>query len=135
MQAETVALVITIMVSGLGSSLATIRILLHQMNQMEVRLTDQIKENRTAIGENRTAIEENRAQIIKNSAKLDEHSRRLDDIDGRLNGQQGESRDMAGEIQKVRESLARVEGFLMGSGDFRLSAPGPLTGEEPAPGG
>ena len=52
MQAETVALMITIVVSGLGSSLAIIRIVLYHMRQMERRLTDQIKENRAAIKEN-----------------------------------------------------------------------------------
>lgn len=126
MQAETVALVITIVVSGLGSSLSTIRILLHQMNQMEIRLTDQIKENRTAIKENRT-------QIIRNSAQLEDHSRRFDEMSGRLNDQHGELQGQGGELQKVRESLARVEGFLMGSGNFRLSGPGLLADDEPSP--
>lgn len=118
MQAETVALVITIVVSGLGSSLATIRILLHQMNQMEIRLTDQIKENRAEIKENRTAIKENRA-------KLEDHSRRFDQIDGRLDRMNGRLDDHQGETQKVREGLARVEGFLMGPGSFRLGDPDP----------
>ena len=124
MQAETVALVTTIVVSGVGSSLATIRILLHQMNQMEIRLTDQIKENRTAIAENRAAIKENCTGIKENCIRLDDQSRRFDEMNGEL-------RDLAGETQKTRESLARVEGFLMGSGDFRLGGPFPPADNEP----
>ena len=121
MQAETVALVTTIVVSGVGSSLATIRILLHQMNQMEIRLADQIKENRTATAENRAAIKEN-------STRLGDQSRRFDEMNGEL-------RDLAGETQKTRESLARVEGFLMGSGDFRLGGPVQSADDEPPPAG
>ena len=131
MQAETVALVTTIVVSGVGSSLATIRILLHQMNQMEIRLTDQIKENRTAIAENRTAIAENRAAIKENCTGIKENCIRLDDQSRRFDEMNGELRDLAGETQKTRESLARVEGFLMGSGDFRLGGPFPPADNEP----
>ncbi len=138
MQAETVVLMITIVVSVLGSSLGTIRILLHQMNRMESRLTDQIKENRTAIGENRDAIHENRIRIERCSAQLEEHDRRFDAMDARFDRMDGRmdrmserQEDHQNETQKVRETVARVEGFLMGSGEFRLSTSGSLTGEDP----
>ena len=141
MEAETVALLITIVGSGLGSSLATIRILLHQMNQLEVRLTDQIKENRAEIKENRAQINENRveihkngvqitkngAQITKNRSQLEEHCRRLGEMSGQLSDQQGGLRD-------VRESLARVEGFLMAPEGFRPRGPLPVAVDEPITG-
>ncbi len=139
MQAQTVVLMITTVVSVLGSSLAIIRILLNQMNLMESRLTDQIKENRTAIGENRDAIHGNRIRIERLSAHLEEHDRRFDAMDDRMDKMDGRmdrmgerQEDHQNETQKVRETVARVEGFLMGSGEFRLSPPSPLIGEEPS---
>ncbi len=149
MQAETVVLMITIVVSVLGSSLGTIRILLHQMNLMESRLTDKITENRAAIHENRDAIHENRIRIERCSAHLEEHDRRFDAIDARFDRMDARfdrmdarqdrmserQEDHQNETQKVRETVARVEGFLMGSGEFRLSTPSLLPDEKPTANG
>ncbi len=142
MQAETVVLMITIVVSVLGSSLGTIRILLHQMNLMESRLTDKITENRAAIHENHDAIHENRIRIERCSTQLEEHDRRFDAMDARFDRMDARQdrmserqEDHQNETQKVRETVARVEGFLMGSGEFRLSTPSLLPDEKPTANG
>ena len=66
-----------------------------------------------------------------NGARLEDHSRRFDEMIGRLRDQDGVLRNQGVELQKVRESLARVEGFLMGSTDFRLRGPG-TSDDEPS---
>ncbi len=178
MQAETVVLMITIVVSVLGSSLGTIRILLHQMNLMESRLTDKITENRAAIHENRIRIERCSAHLEEHDrrfdamdarfdrmderfdrmdARMDKMDGRMDKMDGRMDGRMdrmdgrmdarmdkmdgrfdkmiARQEDHQNETQKVRETVARVEGFLMGSGEFRLSTPSLLPDEKPTANG
>ena len=104
MDANSVAIMITIVVSVLGSSLTTIRLLLRQMNHLEVKLTAQSKD----------ADEKFTTRIDRLDEKF---TTRIDRLDEKFTGRLDRLDD---KVTDIRERLARVEGHLMAPEGFTL---------------
>ena len=140
MDANSVAMVITIVVAVLGSSLTTIRLMLRQMNNLEARLTarfDRFEENVTAqfkdvagqfkdadekvaaqfkdvAGQFKDADEKVAAQFKDADEKVTDRIDRLDDkVTGRIDR-------LDDKVTDIGERLARVEGHLMAPEGFTL---------------
>ena len=143
MDANSVAMVITIVVAVLGSSLTTIRLMLRQMNNSEARLTarfDRFEEKVTAqfkdvtaqfkdvtaqfkdvtgqfkdvAGQFKDADEKLTAQLKNSDEKITGRIDRLDDkVTGRIDR-------LDDKVTDIGERLARVEGHLMAPEGFTL---------------
>ena len=136
MDANSVAMVITIVVAVLGSSLTTIRLMLRQMNNSEARLTarfDRFEEKVTGqfkdvtaqfkdvtgqfkdvAGQFKDADEKFTAQLKNSHEKITGRIDRLDDkVTGRIDR-------LDDKVTDIGERLARVEGHLMAPEGFTL---------------
>ena len=123
MDADTVAVMITIVVSVLGSSLMTVRLLLQQMNHLDKKFDtkfdglntkfdtkfDGLNTKVTALDTKVTALDTRVTGLDTKVTALDTRSnRRIDRLEKRLAA-----------LDDVKEGLARIEGYLMAPGGFR----------------
>ena len=118
MDANSVAMVITIVVAVLGSSLTTIRLMLRQMNNLEARLTarlDRFEENVTAQFKDVAGqFKDVAGQFKEADEKVADRIDRLDDkVTGRIER-------LDDKVTDIGERLARVEGHLMAPEGFTL---------------
>ena len=123
MEADTVALMITIVVSVLGSSLTTIRMMTGQLNRLDDRLTGRLDQQSDQLRALTAQVHENAGELRRVSAQLKEHDRRLGDMCAELREQRAELKDQRGELAKMGEGMARIEGFLMAPEGFRPQGP------------
>ena len=129
MDADTVAVMITIVVSVLGSSLMTVRLLLQQMNHLDTKFDglntkfDGLNTKVTALDTKVTALDTRVTELDTKVTALDTRSnRRIDRLDKRLAA-----------LDDVKEGLARIEGYLMAPGGFRPQRPRSSAAEGASP--
>ena len=106
MEADTVVLMITIVVSVLVSTLTTIGLLLNQMNRLDDKFSAKI------------------------DGLDDKFSAKIDGLDAKFSAKF----DVMGrDVSDVRERLARIEGHLMAPEGFRVRGLHPRAPEQPSP--
>ena len=105
MEAGTVVLMVTIVVSVLGSTLATISLLLGRIDRLEDRF-------------------DKRFNAVDGQFKA---------VHGEFKAVHGEFKQVRRDIAGLGERLARVEGHLMAPGGFTLPTPQPPVVVDPPP--
>ena len=140
MDADTVAVMITIVVSVLGSSLMTVRLLLQQMNHLDKKFDtkfDGLNTKFDGLNTKVTVLETKVTVLDTKVTALDTKVTALDTkvtaLDTRSNRRIDRLEERLTVLDDVKEGLARIEGYLMAPGGFRPHRPRSSAAEGAAP--
>ncbi len=143
MEPQILVQTITIVVAVAGSALATVGLLLKQMNHLETKLetkiagldtkfTDKIDALDTKVTDKIDALD---TKVTDKIDALDTKVTVLDTkvtaLDTKITVLEGKIDTMGGDVADTRERLARVEGHLMAPQGFALRTPKPPATVDP----
>ena len=130
MEADTVVLMITIVVSVLGSTLTVVTLMFRQFNHFDNKL-DRLDTRVAGLEASVSALD---ASVSALDARVGGLDARVGGLDAKVTALDAKFDVMARDVSDARERLARVEGHLMAPEGFTLRTPQPPTTEDPEPG-
>ena len=137
MEADTVVLMITIVVSVLGSTLTVVTLMFRQFNHFDNKL-DRLDTRVAGLEASVSALDASVSALDASVSALDARVGGLDarvgGLDAKVTALDAKFDVMARDVSDARERLARVEGHLMAPEGFTLRTPQPPTTEDPEPG-
>ena len=139
---NTLALLVTLLVAIMGSTLTIITLMFRQFNQLDTKignLDTRVGGLDTKIGnldtrvtglENTVTTLDGKFDTLK--TRFDALDGKVDALDGKVDALDGKFDHMGRDVSDARERLARIEGHLMAPEGFRMRGAHPPAPDQPS---